>query len=125
MRSRRFLGLAALAAVLILSGCRLTANVTITMNADGSGVVAVDLVADADLLAKAPAAVSDLRLDDARQAGWEVTGPAPTPDGGSSIRLDRESRRPTSSLPTNSEFCALATIEHPRPGASQGGSRRP
>jgi hypothetical protein len=87
MRSRRFLGLAALAAVLILSGCRLTANVTITMNADGSGVVAVDLVADADLLAKAPAAVSDLRLDDARQAGWEVTGPAPTPDGGSSIRL--------------------------------------
>jgi hypothetical protein len=85
MRSRRFLG--ALAAVLLLSGCRLTANVTVTMNADGSGVVSIDLVADADLLAKAPSAVSDLRLDDVRQAGWEVTGPAPTPDGGSSIRL--------------------------------------
>jgi hypothetical protein len=85
MPSRRFLGV--LAAVLFLSGCRLTANVTVTMNADGSGVVAIDLVADADLLAKAPAAVGDLRLDDARQAGWEVTGPAPTPDGGSSMRL--------------------------------------
>ncbi|MDQ1422797.1 MAG: hypothetical protein QOD72_295 [Acidimicrobiaceae bacterium] len=89
MRSRRFLGAlgAALAGVLLLSGCRLTANVTVTMNADGSGVVSVDLVADADLLAKAPSAVSDLRLDDARQAGWEVTGPAPTADGGSSMRL--------------------------------------
>jgi hypothetical protein len=85
MRSRRFLG--ALAAALALSGCRLTANVTITMNADGSGVVAVDLVADADLLTKAPAAVSDLRFDDARAAGWQVTGPAPTADGGSSVRL--------------------------------------
>jgi hypothetical protein len=85
MRSRRLL--CALVALLVVSGCQLTANVTVTMNADGTGVVAIDLVADADLLAKAPSALSDLRLDDARQAGWEVTGPAPSDGGGSSLRL--------------------------------------
>jgi hypothetical protein len=94
MRSRRFLGAFVAVAVLLLSGCQLAANVTITMNADGSGVVAVDLVADADLLAKAPSALGDLRLDDARQAGWEITGPAPTAAGGSSMRLAKPFHTP-------------------------------
>lgn len=94
MRSRRLLGAFAVVAVLLLSSCQLAANVTITMNADGSGVVAIDLVADADLLAKAPAALGDLRLDDARQAGWEITGPAPTATGGSSMRLAKPFHTP-------------------------------
>jgi hypothetical protein len=94
MRSRRFLGAFVAVAVLLLSGCQLAADVTITMNADGTGVVAVDLVADADLLAKAPSALGDLRLDDARQAGWEVTGPAPTTAGGASMRLAKPFHTP-------------------------------
>jgi hypothetical protein len=95
MPARRFLGALVVAAGgLLLTGCQLGATVTVTMNADGSGVVALDLVADADLLAKAPSVLGDLRLDDVRQAGWEVTGPVPTAGGGSSIRLAKPFHSP-------------------------------
>jgi hypothetical protein len=49
---------------------------------DGSGKVTVVATADKDLMGRAGSALSDLRFDDVRSAGWTVEGPTPTPDGG-------------------------------------------
>ena len=54
---------------------------------DGSGTVTVTATADAELLAKVPGVAEDLRLDDARDAGWTVTGPTPTEAGGAQVVL--------------------------------------
>ena len=81
--------LAALCAVGLLAGCRLDVNVTVDAEADGSGTVTVTATADAELLAHAPGAVEDLRFDDARAAGWTVTGPSPTESGGAQVVLTK------------------------------------
>jgi hypothetical protein len=81
--------LAALCAVGLLAGCRLDVNVTVDADADGSGTVTVTATADAELLARAPGAAEDLRFDDARAAGWTVTGPTPTDSGGAQVVLTK------------------------------------
>jgi hypothetical protein len=81
--------LAALCAVGLLAGCRLDVNVTVDAEADGSGTVTVTATADAELLARAPGAAEDLRFDDARAAGWTVTGPTPTDSGGAKVVLTK------------------------------------
>ena len=81
--------LAALCAVGLLAGCRLDVNVTVDAGADGSGTVTVTATADAELLARAPGAAEDLRFDDARAAGWTVTGPTPTESGGAQVVLTK------------------------------------
>jgi hypothetical protein len=81
--------LAALCAVGLLAGCRLDVNVTVDAEADGSGTVTVTATADAELLARAPGAAEDLRFDDARDAGWTVTGPTPTDSGGAQVVLTK------------------------------------
>ena len=73
----------------LLSGCRLDLNVAVDLAADGSGTVRVTATADADLLARAPNAVTDLRLDDAKAAGWTVTGPSATESGGAQVVLTK------------------------------------
>jgi hypothetical protein len=80
---------AILALVVICAGCRLDVGVDITMAADGTGTVAVSAVADAQLVAAAPSAFSDLRLDDIRQAGWMITGPTKNPDGSMTLMLQK------------------------------------
>jgi hypothetical protein len=72
---------ALIAAFLSLSACRLDVGVDVAMTADGSGTVTVTAVADAELLAKVPGALADLRLDDLRTGGWAAEGPAAA-DGG-------------------------------------------
>ena len=81
--------LAVVVAVLVLAGCRLDVTAVVTMKDDGSGQVTVTAVADAELLAKAPAVLGDLRLDDIRSAGWTVDGPAAAVDGGQSLTLTK------------------------------------
>jgi hypothetical protein len=73
----------------LLAGCRLDVNVVVDAEADGSGTVTVTATADAELLARAPGAVEDLRFDDARAAGWTVTGPTPTDSGGAQVILSK------------------------------------
>jgi hypothetical protein len=73
----------------VLAGCRLDVDVAVDMAADGSGTVTVTATADAELVAKAPTAVQDLRLEDARDAGWTVSGPAPVEGGGSQVVLTK------------------------------------
>ena len=81
--------LALVGAVALLAGCRLDLNVAVDLAADGSGTVRVTATADADLLARAPNAVTDLRLDDAKAAGWTVTGPSATESGGAQVVLTK------------------------------------
>jgi hypothetical protein len=85
MRRLRLLALVTLIAV--LAGCRLDVGVDVAMQPDGSGTVTVTATADAELVAKAPSALADLRLDDIRQAGWTVTGPTKAPDGAMTMTL--------------------------------------
>ena len=81
--------LALVAAVALLAGCRLDLDVAVDMAEDGSGTVTVTATADAELLAKAPGVLADLRLDDARTAGWTVTGRSRLSDGGAQVVLTK------------------------------------
>ena len=73
----------------LLVGCRVDAEVRVRAERDGSGTVALTVVADKDVVARSPGLAGDLRLDDARTAGWTVTGPEPTPEGGLRVRLEK------------------------------------
>ena len=86
---RPLLLLLALAAGLLTS-CRLDVDVAVTMDADGSGTVRVRAVADADLVAAEPGVVDGLAVDDLIAAGWVVTGPEPTAEGGAVVILDHD-----------------------------------
>ncbi len=79
---------------IVLAGCRVDVRVATTMQADGSGQVALTVTCDADVVAKRPEVLSDLRLDDAKAAGWTVTAPARTPDGGATVTLTKPFRTP-------------------------------
>ena len=76
-------------AVLLLSGCRLDVGADVVMAADGSGTVTITVQADADLLARAPGALADLRLDDLKAGGWTVQGPNPADGGGQRLVVSK------------------------------------
>lgn len=78
----------AVACLVALSGCRLGAEVDIQVAADGSGRVVVRLAADAELVARAPGLLDDLRLDDVRATGWTVTGPQGDGAGGLTLVVE-------------------------------------
>lgn len=82
------------ALLVVCTGCRLDVTAQVQMNDDGSGSVNVVARADAELLAKAPGALADLRLDDVRAAGWTVSGPRPATDGGQELALQKDFRTP-------------------------------
>lgn len=72
--------------MVLLCGCRVDATVSVAVEADGSGSINVVVVADSQLVGRAPGLADDLRFADARAAGWSLTGPQATPDGG--LRVD-------------------------------------
>lgn len=80
--SRCWRALAPVAALVVLSSCRVDATVDIDLREDGSGSVEVTIVADAEVVAAAPGLAEDVRLDDLTASGWVADGPAPTDDGG-------------------------------------------
>lgn len=73
--------------LLMLAGCRLDVTVSVDVEPDGTGVVTLDAVADAELVGQVPGLVDDLRLDDAVANGWVVDGPRETDDGGLALTL--------------------------------------
>lgn len=81
-----------LAILLALTACRLDVTVAVDMEPDGTGVVAVAVEADSELVDQVPGIEEDLRLDDAIASGWTVDGPAPTDGGGLSVTLTHEFR---------------------------------
>ena len=82
---RRALSL--LVVALALTACKVDTTVTVEVAADGSGVITVVAVADAEVVAQAPGLAEDLRFDDAVAAGWELDGPTATDEGGLSVTL--------------------------------------
>ncbi len=68
--------------VVTLSACRVDTVVTLDVKENGSGILSVITTADAQVVAQAPGLVDDLNFDDAKAAGWTVSDPLPTADGG-------------------------------------------
>ncbi len=87
-RARRALAaLAGLFLVAVLAGCKVDAQVDVTVHDDGAGEVKVTLTADAEVVSAEPDLASELRLDDVTASGWAVDGPTPTADGGLQLVL--------------------------------------
>ena len=78
---------AVIATVLGLCSCQVNTVVTLDVGQNGAGVVTVNMIADSEVLAKAPNLADDLRFDDATTAGWVVTRPNKTVDGGLQVSL--------------------------------------
>jgi hypothetical protein len=74
-------------AVLTLTACRVDATIDISMDAQGAGRIEVTAIADADVVNQAPGLAEDLRFDDAVAAGWAVSPPTSTADGGLRVQL--------------------------------------
>ena len=81
-------------AVLLLTACHVDTTVDIAMGTDGSGKITVTAVADAGVVAQAPGLADDLRFDDVKTAGWTVTGPTPSSDGGLRVELSHAFANP-------------------------------
>ena len=81
-------------AVVLLAACHVDATVDIAVEADGSGTITVTALADADVVSQAPGLAEDLRFDDAEAAGWTVTAPVATADGGLQVELSHEFANP-------------------------------
>ena len=83
----RFKNLGLIAATIFLCACQVNAVVTLDVAQSGAGSVTLNLIADSDVVAAAPNLVDDLRFDDATAAGWVVSRPNKTADGGLQVSL--------------------------------------
>jgi len=68
--------LALVVGALVLVACQVDATVQIDVEEDGSGIVAVTVVLDADAARRLGDPATAVRLDDLRTAGWAVDDPA-------------------------------------------------
>lgn len=88
---RRRVLLIAVAACLLLAGCKVDATLTIGVDDDGSGTVRVRVALDAEAVQNAQAGGGTLedrvRLGDLQAAGWTVSPWRRAPDGGASISV--------------------------------------
>lgn len=73
--------------VVVLSACRIETVVTLDVKENGSGTLSIVATADADVIAQVPDLADDLNFDDAKAAGWEVSAPLTTADGGLEVSI--------------------------------------
>jgi hypothetical protein len=89
----------ACALALLLAGCKVDTTVTIKVNEDGSGVVTVTAVLDADAVKAAEARGGKLedriRLADLTRAGWTLQPWARAADGSAQIQFSKPFRSPS------------------------------
>ena len=71
----------------LLTSCRFDSIVTLDVEPDGSGTLAIVTTADAEVVAKYPNLASELSFDDAKAAGWSVSDVATTPEGAMQVRV--------------------------------------
>lgn len=90
---RATFGLALL--VVVLSACRIETVVTLDVKENGSGTLSIVATADADVVAQVPGLADDLSFDDARAAGWEVSAPLTTTDGGLEVSISHPFSTPS------------------------------
>ncbi len=81
---------ALVASAVALGACQIDVAVDVAVEPDGTGTVTVVATADAELVRRVPSLAEDLVLDDVRDAGWVVTGPAPTATGGLSVTFTHD-----------------------------------
>ena len=74
-------------AMMVLCSCQINAVVTLDVAQSGAGLLTVNLIADSEVLAAAPNLADDLRFDDATAAGWIMTRPNKTADGGLQVSI--------------------------------------
>lgn len=87
LRTRLTAVLAVVACVFVLSSCRVDSVVSIVVERDGSGSLSVLVTADNDIVNQVPRLSTDLDFSDMVAAGWTVTGPESTDDGGLRVLL--------------------------------------
>ncbi len=75
----------AAAALVLLTGCKLSIVVGIDARADGSGVVRATVTLDKEAADRLGQAGGRLEAEDLRRAGWTVTGPTPIGGGGATL----------------------------------------
>lgn len=95
MSSRRGpLVAAAVALVLVVTGCRMQVAVDIAVDEDGGGMVTVGVGLDDDALDRVGDLRRQVRVDDLVSAGWEVSDPQKDLDGLTWIRARKPFRDP-------------------------------
>src|SRR5262245_50294886 len=87
MVRRRAAAALAVTFLLLATGCQVTLTAGIDVRGDGSGFVRAGIGLDDDALRELGDPASELRLDDLRDSGWAVTGPAKEADGLTWVRL--------------------------------------
>lgn len=89
----RRLALFLVALAFVLAGCKVDATVTVTMEEDGSGVVALDVRLDPEAVKATEADGGTLgervRLAGMADAGWKVGDWVRTPDGAAALRMTK------------------------------------
>lgn len=80
--------------VVVLSACRVDSVVTLDVRENGSGTLTIVTTADADVVTQAPGLADDLNFADAKAAGWNVSAPSTTADGGLQVSISRHFSTP-------------------------------
>jgi hypothetical protein len=74
---------------MLSAGCRVTVTAGIDVGSDGKGTVRAAVGLDDDAVSRFGDLAGELRVDDLRQAGWEVEGPRKEDDGLTWVRASR------------------------------------
>jgi hypothetical protein len=80
---------------LAASGCQVTLTAGVAAGADGSGTVRAGIGFDDEALAEIGDPATELRLDDLREAGWDVGAPSKEKDGLTWVRAAKRFATPT------------------------------
>ena len=80
--------------MLATTGCEITLTAAIDVRSDGSGLVRAAIGLDDEAVRELGDPATELRLDDLRESGWTVTGPAREPDGLTWVRLTKPFAEP-------------------------------
>lgn len=93
LRTSPRLALAGLALV-FLGGCRADLTVAVRATAEGDGDVSATVSLDQEAMEQVQDLAGQLRLDDLKEAGWSVAGPAPAPGGRTEVRAEKDFASP-------------------------------
>ena len=86
-------GLIALVLGALLSACKVEADVTVSVNRDGTGSVTIVASADPAIMKEVPDLAEDLNFSDLDE-GWVIDGPSETEEGGLRVVLSHEFKNP-------------------------------
>jgi hypothetical protein len=86
--------IALVAGVLLLAGCKVDGDITITLDEDGTGTITTVVTLDAEAVGRVETNGRTLEtafpLDDLRTAGWEIAPWQRGPDGSAQLKLQHD-----------------------------------